>query len=95
MFSIGDIVYIYCSLPLQRITHKCIVEKIDIESDYSNEDDKYVVLERPCNSHKSIRLKLINTINKEITLNDIGIQRCQGPRTITDYQASIIDKRIV
>ena len=30
-YSIGDIVYIYCTSPLQMIQYKCIIEKTDIE----------------------------------------------------------------
>ena len=93
-YSIGDIVYIYCSSPLKRITHKCIVVDTDIFIEDSEYDDKFVINKRPSSTERCIKLKLVNVINKEVTLNDIGIKVCQGPRTITLDQASIIDRNI-
>lgn len=35
----GDIVYLYCSAPEKRITHKMIVVETDIPEDKTNDDD--------------------------------------------------------
>lgn len=93
-FSVGDIVYIYCSVPLQRITHKCKVVAIDIEDYESIEDSKYKAMERRCVYTKCIRMELITEIKKYVSLKDIGLDRCQGPRTITTDQSEIIDSNI-
>ena len=91
-FEVGDIVYIYCSLPLQRISHKCEVVAINIDEDNAIDDSKYSKVKSFNKSYKCVRLKLINEINNTVKLKDIDFKSCRSTRTMTIDQAIIIDK---
>jgi 5-methylcytosine-specific restriction protein A len=40
-YNIGDIVYIYCGKPIQKILYKCIVEEINLKVGEIRDDEEY------------------------------------------------------
>lgn len=96
-YSVGDIVYIYCGLPLQKITHKCRVIKIDVPENELIDDSKYIIDKaefesRPLNDNY-IRLELIEEFKGTVTLDDINVLMLRSAITILKSQADIIDEK--
>ncbi len=96
-YAVDDIIYLYCTLPIQRITHKCRVIMIDVDSNSLIDDSKYVIDESgyktdPENT-KYIRLELIEEIKGKVTLEDININRLQSAITLIPSQIDIIEDK--
>lgn len=91
-YNVGDIVYLYTSGAIKKITHKCIVERVNIPFDETIDDRKFWVNEdEDWNKDRYIRLRLLNTLDTETTLDELGIYRLQGPITLTEEQVSKIE----
>ena len=91
-YNVGDIVYLYTSGSIKKISHKCIVEKVNIPFEETIDDRKFWVNEEEdWNKDRYVRLRLLNTLDTEITLDDLGIYRLQGPITLTEEQVSKIE----
>ena len=93
-FSVGDIVYIYCSLPEQRISHKCEVVAINIDEDDAIDDSKYSKVKSFNTSYKCVRLKLLEEISNTVRLAEIDLKFCRSTRTISIDQVKKIDEMI-
>ena len=98
-YSVGDIVFFYCALPIQRISHKCKVIKVNVPSNELIDDSKYVIDESGYKSDsiniRYVRLELIEEIKAKVLLEDIGINRLQGAMIISESQVDIIEKNYV
>jgi len=88
----GDIVYIYCTLPIQMIQYKCIVDEIDIEYSQIQDDKEYWIdlaeYEKSQNG-KYARLKLVEQVSNDYlklaNLQQNGLKSApQGPIKIKD-----------
>jgi 5-methylcytosine-specific restriction enzyme A len=67
-YSIGDIVFLYCTLPYKKIKYKCTVEKVDLpfeairdDKDYWIDKDKYT----KSKIGKFMRLRLLDQVDSE------------------------------
>ncbi len=96
-YSIGDIVFFYCTLPIQRITHKCKVVRVDVPSNELIDDSKYIIDESgyksDSNAIKYVRLELLEEIKGKVQLEDININRLQGAMMISEFQVNIIEEK--
>lgn len=74
-FKIGDIVYLYCSSPEQKIRYKTEVIKINVAPDEEIDDHEYSLSTspEPPSQFRPFRLKLINKIDSE-SLNYENLQ---------------------
>ena len=67
--EVGDIVYIYSSHIEKRLTHKCIVEKVNVPKQEIIDDNKYVLSSKFDNNYQEgknyINLRLIEELDKE------------------------------
>ena len=72
-YSVGDIVYIYCSRTIKKVMYKTIVEKIDIPFGEHNEDPSlWLEKEGSDPSMKYTRLKLVRIVDRdELSLENI------------------------
>ena len=68
-FNIGDIVYIYSTMPEERIAYKAIVEKINLSEDETVDDSEFVLTDdiskKRSESSRYVRLKLQNSIHDD------------------------------
>ena len=94
-YEVGDIVYLCSTAPIQKVTHKCLVEKINIPS---NEifDDKNYWLDNDAKNEADIksqyvRLKLLSILTNNISLGDLNIESLRESRALTLAQVSILD----
>jgi 5-methylcytosine-specific restriction protein A len=91
-FRIGDIVYIYCTKPLQMIQYKCLVEKIDLDFSEIKDDKEYWLDQKKYLKSlegKFIRLRLIEQVsNDKMRLDNLkknGLNSApEGPIKIKD-----------
>lgn len=91
----GDIVYIYCTVPLKKIMYKTIVTKIDMRFK-ETVNDKYFwkdisEYDNGKNNNKYVRLKLISKFDNELlSLNNLyenGLKGApQGPMKIKNAE---------
>ena len=59
-FQVGDIVYMYCSRPIMRITHKMRITKIDVSRQEHKDETLYLSPDYIDNGAPYIRLELIS-----------------------------------
>ena len=86
-FQVGDIVYIYCTLPLMMIQYKCRVERINLDSSQIRDDREYWLDEEEyfkALDGKFMTLNLIDQVSnsqmKLSTLMEKGLNAApQGP----------------
>ena len=69
-YEIGDIVYIYCSKPFQKIMYKTMIEKIFISSNAEVNDKEFWCNKEEFEKNKYqkkefVRLKLLNYVNND------------------------------
>lgn len=91
-YSVGDIVYIYCTRPIKMLQYKCKVEKIDLEFSQIRDDKEYWLnIEEYQKSliGKFIRLRLIEQVSNDFmrleNLQHNGLKLApQGPIKIKD-----------
>ena len=99
-YSIGDIVYIYCTIPYKKVMYKTIVEKHSIPFSESTDDkDFWYDLEEYKKSFegKYARLKLIDQADSDyLTLDLLKLQGLknapQGPIKVGDALADYLDR---
>lgn len=99
-YHVGDIVYIYQSNNIKRITMKCVVTKIHVSSDEKIIDDMYWNDKKYISRQKKdlfVRIELLEyTLNEALSLErlkTIGIHITRNPQfKISDEQASRIDE---
>ena len=53
--EVGDIVYIYSSHTEKRLTHKCIVEKVNVSKQEIIDDNKYVLSSKFDNNYQEVK----------------------------------------
>lgn len=91
-YSIGDIVYIYCIKPIQKVMFKTIVEKVNMSFEETLDDRKFFVNQEDYKAEKyerNMRLKLLQKLNTE-KLNLESLQanglngRIQGPKRVNE-----------
>lgn len=91
-YNVGDIVYFYTSGDIKKITHKCIVEKVNIPYEETIDDREYWVTEdEDWIKDRYVRLRLLDKLTTDLTLDELGIYRLQGPITLNEEQVSKID----
>ena len=91
-YAVGDIVYIYCTRPLQMVQYKCIVEKLNVSSQEMRDDKEYWTdLGKYTNSlnGKFMRLKLVEQVSSDkLNLKNLlqnGLKSApQSPMKISD-----------
>lgn len=97
-YSIGDIVYIYCTNPIQRIRYKCKVTALDKNSSQIRDDKEYWLIQDEYEKSldgKFFSLQLIEEVDSEklslSVLQKIGLKAApQGPIKINDALESYI-----
>lgn len=98
--NVGDIVYIYSSQPDSRITHKCIVEKVNVPKDEIIEGNQYVLSSDFDNSYKEgknhINLRMIEKFKTKKLgyeqLKQHGLKNIQSMNTIPKELLEYIEK---
>lgn len=97
-YNIGDIVYIYGSLPYQKIMYKTEVININIKKEEIIDDEKFWVDNHiPTEDTSYIKLKLISKYdNDKLSLKNLqenGVKRApQGPMRLKNNTLSYIEK---
>lgn len=90
-FMVGDIVYIYCSMPEMKIRYKCRVVLPNIEYSESINDEEYWtdkhISEAVAKQNRYVRMELIDALDSsELTLHTLmpyGLKKApQGPQRI-------------
>lgn len=67
-FSVGDIVYIYCTRPLMKVMFKTIVDKVNMEFEDTTDDKEFWIDKEAYKGRKNgkySRLRLLQKINTE------------------------------
>ncbi|VTX49929.1 Uncharacterised protein [uncultured Leptotrichia sp.] len=100
----GDIVYLYCTKPQQKIMYKTVIDKIFTSSNSEVNDRKYWINKNEFDESKNekkdfIRLKLLKYIDDENlfldNLKDNGLKTApQGPLRVNEKLLSYIEKYI-
>lgn len=100
----GDIVYLYCTKPQQKIMYKTIIDKIFTSSNSEVNDRKYWINKNEFDESKNIkkdfiRLKLLKYTDDENlfldNLKDNGLKTApQGPLRVNEKLLSYIEKYI-
>ena len=100
----GDIVYLYCTKPQQKIMYKTVIDKIFNSSNREVNDRKYWINKNEFDESENekkdfIRLKLLKYIDDENlfldNLKDNGLKTApQGPFRVTEKLLSYIEKYI-
>lgn len=100
----GDIVYLYCTKPQQKIMYKTVIDKIFTSSNSEVDDRKYWIDKNEFDESKNIkkdfiRLKLLKYIDDENlfleNLKDNGLKTApQGPLRVNEKLLSYIEKYI-
>lgn len=98
--EVGDIVYIYSSYTEKRLTHKCIVEKVNVSRQEIIDDNKYVLSSKFDNSYQEgknyINLRLIEELNKdELNYEQLmqhGLKTTQSMNRMTEELKEYIEK---
>ena len=101
-YSVGDVVYIYCTRPYMRVMYKTLVEQANMSFSECTDDrefwkdlDEY----NKAMSGKYARLKQIEQVDREeLSLQNLknhGLKAApQGPIRVSDELASYLDKFI-
>lgn len=101
-FQVGDIVYMYCSRPVMRITHKMRITKINVSQQEHKDETPYLSPSYIDNGAPYIRLELISDkksykLNRNELINHgmnqysgRGRQKIDGE--LLDYIESIFNK---
>ena len=100
----GDIVYLYCTKPQQKIMYKTVIDKIFTSSNSEVNDREYWINKNEFDESKNIkkdfiRLKLLKyTDNENLfldNLKDNGLKTApQGPLRVNEKLLSYIEKYI-
>lgn len=100
----GDIVYLYCTKPQQKIMYKTVIDKIFTSSNSEVNDRKYWINKNEFDESKNIkkdfiRLKLLKYTDDENlfldNLKDNGLKTApQGPLKVNEKLLSYIEKYI-
>ncbi|WP_315515399.1 hypothetical protein [Leptotrichia wadei] len=100
----GDIVYLYCTKPQQKIMYKTVIDKIFTSSNSEVNDRKYWINKNEFDESKNIkkdfiRLKLLKYTDDENlfldNLKDNGLKTApQGPLRVNEKLLSYIEKYI-
>lgn len=100
----GDIVYLYCTKPQQKIMYKTVIDKIFTSSNSEVNDRKYWIDKNEFDESKNIkkdfiRLKLLKYTDDENlfldNLKDNGLKTApQGPLRVNEKLLSYIEKYI-
>lgn len=100
----GDIVYLYCTKPQQKIMYKTVIDKIFNSSNREVNDRKYWINKNEFDESENekkdfIRLKLLKYIDDENlfldNLKDNGLKIApQGPLRVNEKLLSYIEKYI-
>ena len=100
----GDIVYLYCTKPQQKIMYKTVIDKIFNSSNREVNDRKYWINKNDFDESENekkdfIRLKLLKYIDDENlfldNLKDNGLKTApQGPLRVNEKLLSYIEKYI-
>ena len=100
----GDIVYLYCTKPQQKIMYKIVIDKIFTSSNSEVDDRKYWIDKNEFDESKNIkkdfiRLKLLKYTDDENlfldNLKDNGLKTApQGPLRVNEKLLSYIEKYI-
>lgn len=100
----GDIVYLYCTKPQQKIMYKTVIDKIFTSSNSEVDDRKYWIDKNEFDESKNIkkdfiRLKLLKYTDDENlfleNLKDNGLKTApQGPLRVNEKLLSYIEKYI-
>ena len=100
----GDIVYLYCTKPQQKIMYKTVIDKIFTSSNSEVNDREYWINKNEFDESKNIkkdfiRLKLLKYIDNENlfldNLKDNGLKTApQGPLRVNEKLLSYIEKYI-
>ena len=100
----GDIVYLYCTKPQQKIMYKTVIDKIFNSSNREMNDRKYWINKNEFDESENekkdfIRLKLLKYIDDENlfldNLKDNGLKTApQGPLRVNEKLLSYIEKYI-
>ena len=100
----GDIVYLYCTKPQQKIMYKTVIDKIFTSSNSEVNDREYWINKNEFDESKNIkkdfiRLKLLKYIDDENlfldNLKDNGLKTApQGPLRVNEKLLSYIEKYI-
>ena len=97
-YSVGDIVYIYCTIPIQRIRYKCKVTKLDKKSSEIRDDKVYWLNQEEYEKSlggKFFNLELIDEVDSDklslplLLKNGINAAP-QGPVKLTENLESYI-----
>lgn len=99
LYQVGDIVYIYCTAPVQRLRYKCAVENIKIPFNQIRDDKEYWLdLDGYAEAQNGeyFRLKLIDQIDSEkLTLDFLKLNGLaaapQGPKKLFDDLLTYIE----
>ena len=99
-YTIGDIVYIYCTRPIKKIRYKCLIEKIDLDFKNIRDDREYWInIEDYYKSlnGKFMHLKLIEQVdNENLYLNkllEVGLKAApQGPKKLDGILLNYIEQ---
>lgn len=102
-YKLGDIIYIYCSKPYQKIMFKCQVVKTDISDDIIDDTQFQLKENESLDSSKErrfARLKLLDTTDNELLhvnyLNQNGLKsRIQGPIKLIEPLKSYVEQYFV
>ena len=100
----GDIVYLYCTKPQQKIMYKTVIDKIFTSSNSEVDDRKYWIDKNEFDESKNIkkdfiRLKLLKYTDDENlfldNLKDNGLKTApRGPLRVNEKLLSYIEKYI-
>lgn len=98
-YNIGDVIYIYCTKPIQKIMYKCVVDEINIKHDRIRNDSTYWFskddYERTLDGN-FMRLRLLNQIDNSamqysnLRLNGLKAAP-QGPKLLTGNLLNYIE----
>lgn len=102
-YSIGDIIYIYCTKPIMRVMYKTKVEKVNMtSSEITNDYEFWINKEKYTNSlsGKFARLKLVDqSYRDELQLSNLkkhGLKAApQGAFKVSDELKEYIDKFLI
>jgi len=98
-YVIGDIVYIFTSGDIKKFTHKCVVEEVNIPYEDTIDDRKFWVIDENKQEDwikdRYVRMRLIEKLDTDISLEDLGVAKFEGPITIDDSQVSLIEGKEV
>lgn len=98
--NVGDIVYIYSSHSDKRLTHKCIVEKVNVLEQEIIYDDKYVLSSKFDNSYQEgknyINLRMIEELDqKELNYEQLvkhGLKTTQSMCTMPEELKKYVEE---